>query len=85
MSREQMIEALQGFFAQSFQNYKLDPDEDIFSLGFVNSLFATQLVDFVEVEFAITLETEDLELDNFRTLHAIATLARAKIAASQAA
>jgi acyl carrier protein len=85
MSREQMIAALKDFFARSFQNYDLASDQDIFALGFVNSLFAMQLVEFVEVEFGITLETEDLELDNFRTLDAIAALALSKTGASRAA
>lgn len=53
---------------------ELAQDDDIFALGFVNSLFALQLVMFVEQEFAITIESEDLELDNFRSLVAIERL-----------
>ncbi|MFJ8582339.1 phosphopantetheine-binding protein [Micromonospora sp. NPDC093277] len=52
----------------------LRDDDDIFETGLVNSLFAMQLVLFVEQEFAIELDNEDLERDNFRTVNAIAEL-----------
>lgn len=54
-------------------------EEDIFALGFVNSLFAMQLVLYIEKEFGITVESEDMELDNFRTLRAIANLVDDKL------
>lgn len=63
---------IQAFIAKFFQHVELQDDEDIFALGFINSLFAMQLVLFVESEFDITIENEDLDLDNFRTLNAIA-------------
>jgi methoxymalonate biosynthesis acyl carrier protein len=52
----------------------LDDEDDIFELGLVNSLFAMQLVLFVEQEFAIQVDGEDLERDNFRSVGAIARL-----------
>jgi methoxymalonate biosynthesis acyl carrier protein len=45
---------------------------------FVNSMFAMQLVLFVEQEFNISVENEDLELDNFRTINAITNLVERK-------
>jgi methoxymalonate biosynthesis acyl carrier protein len=63
---------IQAFIAKFFQHIELQDDEDIFALGFINSLFAMQLVLFVESEFGINVENEDLDLDNFRTLNAIA-------------
>jgi acyl carrier protein len=65
---------IRSFLAKHFQNYDLKDDEDIFSLGFVNSLFAMQLVMFVEQEFSITVEDEDLDLDNFRTIDGLTAL-----------
>jgi methoxymalonate biosynthesis acyl carrier protein len=58
---------------------EIGEEEDIFALGFVNSLFALQLVLFIEQEFGITVESEDLELDNFRTLVAISNLVDRKV------
>lgn len=49
-------------------------DDDIFRLGFVNSLFAIELVVFLEKTFAIKISNEDLTLDNFRTVRSMAGL-----------
>lgn len=73
------------FLSRFFKNHDLQPDEDIFALGFVNSLLAMQLVAFVEKEFGIRVEDEDLDLDNFRTLRAIANLVARKQGADAAA
>lgn len=43
-------------------------EDDIFKLGLVNSLFALELVIFLEKTFAITIENEDLDLNNFNTI-----------------
>ena len=65
---------IRTFLAKSFRDYDLKDDEDIFSLGFVNSLFAMQIVLFVEQQLGVTLDNDDLELDNFRTINAMTTL-----------
>jgi acyl carrier protein len=71
---------IRSFLATFFGNIELADDQDIFALGFVNSLFAMQLVLFVEKEFALKVEDEDLDIDNFRTLNAIAALVERKTA-----
>jgi acyl carrier protein len=68
------------FISRFLRNHDLRPDEDIFALGFVNSLFAMQLVLFVEREFGVAVENEDLDLDNFRSVNAIAALVERKTA-----
>ncbi len=65
---------IKEFLSRFFKNHDLQPAEDIFSLGFVNSLLAMQLVAFVEKEFGLTVEDEDLDLDNFRSIVAIERL-----------
>ncbi len=65
---------IRQFLAQHFRNYDLQDDEDIFALGFVNSLFAMQLVLFVESELGITVDDQDLDIDNFRSINALAGL-----------
>lgn len=42
--------------------------DDIFQLGLVNSLFALELVVFLENTFEITVENEDLDLNNFSSV-----------------
>jgi acyl carrier protein len=65
---------IKEFLSRFFKSHDLQADEDIFALGFVNSLLAMQLVAFVEKEFAIQVEDADLDLDNFRSINAISSL-----------
>jgi methoxymalonate biosynthesis acyl carrier protein len=71
---------IRTFINYSFQNLEVEDGEDIFALGFVNSLFAMQLVMFVEKAFSVSVEDEDLNLDNFRSVNAIADLVQRKTA-----
>jgi acyl carrier protein len=59
------------FIERAFGDQELGDHDDIFALGYVNSLFAMQLVLFVERAFGITVESEDLDIDNFRSVAAI--------------
>ena len=43
-------------------------EDNLFELGLANSLFAMQLVSFLESEFSITVENEDLDLETFSTI-----------------
>lgn len=82
MSTQEIKSAVSGYLARFFPGHPLGEDEDIFSLGFVNSLFAMQLVSFIEHGFGVTVENEDLDLDNFRTIEAISRLVERKVTAT---
>ncbi|MFN6530678.1 acyl carrier protein [Nostoc sp. ChiSLP03a] len=69
---------IREFLSRFFRNHDLQLDEDIFALGFVNSMFAMQLVLFIEQAFQITIDNEDLELDNFRTINSMIRLVERK-------
>ena len=75
---EQNKGKIKSFLSQYIQNHDLQEDEDIFASGFVNSLFAMQLVLFVESEFGIKIESDDLNIDNFRSIQALANLVERK-------
>ena len=45
--------------------------DNIFAMGFVNSLFAMKLVAFVEREFGLSVENEDLDISNFSSVNNI--------------
>ena len=75
---------IKEFLSRFFKNHDLQPEEDIFALGFVNSLLAMQLVAFVEKEFGVRVEDEDLDLDNFRSINAISSLVSKKSGAGPA-
>ena len=62
-------EKIKEFLSKKMRNHDLKDDEDIFALGYINSLAALQLVQFMEKEFCIKVEDEELDLDNFRTLN----------------
>lgn len=74
ISAETVKARTRPFVARAAPTHDLKDDEDFFALGFVNSLFAMQLVLFVENEFHITIEDDDLNLDHFRTIDPIAGL-----------
>jgi acyl carrier protein len=69
---------IHDFVRRALRDQTLSPNADIFASGAVSSLFAMELVTFLEGTFAITIETEDLELDNFRTVGRMAELVARK-------
>ncbi len=75
---------IREFVSRFVRGRELADDEDVFATGFVNSMFAMQLVQFVEQEFGVEVENEDLEIDNFRSVDAIAALVERKRAAAAA-
>lgn len=78
MLEENVKSTVRSFLSRFFRNRELKDDDDIFALGFVNSMFAVQLVQFVEKEFSITVESEDLDIENFKSVGAIAGLVERK-------
>jgi methoxymalonate biosynthesis acyl carrier protein len=66
------------FLGKFLRNVEFDENEDLFTSGIINSLFAMQLVLFVEQEFDIKVEDDDLKYENFKSLNAIAHLVQGK-------
>ncbi|MEY9862670.1 methoxymalonate biosynthesis acyl carrier protein [Catenulispora sp. GAS73] len=71
---ENVKEQILGFLVSRFPDVRIQETEDIFQLGFVNSLFAMELVMFIEKTFGVTIPNEELRLDNFRTVKSMAEL-----------
>jgi acyl carrier protein len=63
-----------GFIKGRYPQAEIGEAEDIFQLGFINSLFAMELVMFVEKAFGVTIPNDELVIDNFRTANAMAAL-----------
>ncbi|ANY69428.1 D-alanyl carrier protein [Paenibacillus sp. BIHB 4019] len=80
---EEMKVKIKKFLSRFFRKHELGDDEDIFALGFVNSLFAMQLVMFLEKEFALTIDSRDMDLDNFRSINRMVSLIQEKAAVDQ--
>ena len=51
-----------------------EPDEDLFAAGVVSSLFALELVVYLEKAHGVEVEGEYLSIDNFRTIRRIETM-----------
>jgi methoxymalonate biosynthesis acyl carrier protein len=71
LSEDQVTWELLEFLSASLGS-RLGPDDDFFALGLANSLFALELITFVEQRYALTIGVQDLELDNFSTVGQIA-------------
>ncbi len=67
-------EQVLGFIRGRYPAVEISESEDIFQLGFVNSLFAMELVMFIEKQFAVTIPNDELQIDNFRTAKSMAAL-----------
>ncbi len=76
---EEIKHKIKDFLSNFFRGHVLEDDEDIFSLGFVNSLFAMQLVMFLEKEFGIMLDNNELELDRFSNINNITRIIENKL------
>jgi acyl carrier protein len=81
---EGATEQLRAFIQGHLHVDSLEDDKNFFSSGLVNSLFAMQLVLFVEKTFSIKVEIEDLDIANFSTLRAIAAFVEKKLASANA-
>ena len=68
---DETAQTIRRFIETQLQAEGLSNDEDLVDAGYVNSLFAMQLVLFVEREFHISVQDGDLDLANFRSISAI--------------
>jgi methoxymalonate biosynthesis acyl carrier protein len=62
---------IRSFFARYLRSEDFDDADDVFTSGRVNSLFAIQLVLFVEKQFSLTVDSQDLDVRNFSSVDAV--------------
>jgi len=72
------------YLALHIKDRKLGDDEDFFVLGYVDSLFAMELVLFVEKEFGVSIDGSEMRLENFSTINAISDTVKRERAARAA-
>lgn len=63
-------ETVKRFILSSINIPRLGDDDNLFESGIVNSLFAVQLMTFIEKSFAIEVGMDDLDIENFKSLNA---------------
>lgn len=78
MTKDEIRQEIRTFLTAHIRQPALQDDEDIFAAGYVTSLFAMQLVLFLESQFAVQFKNQDLRLDNFRTVTVMADLVERK-------
>lgn len=76
---KEIKDKIYSFLSGHFGDYQLKEDEDIFATGFINSMFAMQLVLFIEEEFQLTIKDEELDFENFRSVNAMTQLIEGKV------
>ena len=65
-------EKIRAFILASIHVPDLTDDDNLFESGIVNSLFAVQLMTFIEKSFGIEVGMDDLEIANFQSIEASA-------------
>lgn len=70
---------LAALFADDLHVEVPSPDTDLFATARLDSLGVVELVLELERRFGITIATDDLELDHFRSLNAIAEFVAARV------
>lgn len=78
MNTQQIKDNLRGFLKEFVKVSEFANDENLFKAKYVNSLFVMQLILFIEKEYAIRVETEDMELSNFCSVDALSTFVEKK-------
>jgi methoxymalonate biosynthesis acyl carrier protein len=63
-------ETVTNFLLSSINIQNLNDDDNLFESGIVNSLFAVQLMTFLEKIFAMEIGMDDLDMENFKSINA---------------
>ena len=70
---------IKKFLCKITRNDNLDDSQDIFGGGLINSLYSIQLILFLEKEFDVSIQSPDLNIENFRTVNALTEFVLEKI------
>ena len=69
---DEIKESIRKFLEKNIKAENLSDGDDLFASGYVNSLFALQLITFIEKEFKLKIKNKDISEDNFRSINRIA-------------
>lgn len=75
----QVKEKIKAFLGKYVDVSSLADNDNIFEKGLVNSLFAMNLVNFVENEFDVSIDNTELDIDNFKDISSITALVEKKL------
>jgi methoxymalonate biosynthesis acyl carrier protein len=60
---------IRDYIMENVNLQDINDDFDIFEAGLVNSLFAIELMTFLEKAFNIKVTMDDLDMENFKTVN----------------
>ncbi|WP_394617125.1 acyl carrier protein [Lentzea sp. JNUCC 0626] len=70
---ENVESAVQAYLETKLKS-TVEPDQDLMASGLVSSMFAMQLVVYLESTFGVAVVGSDLKLDNFRSVRSMTAL-----------
>lgn len=71
MKIDEIKENLRSFFSRFIADTEINDDDDLFGSGLVNSLFAMQLIMYIEKNYDIKIDKDDLDIQNFSSIRSI--------------
>jgi acyl carrier protein len=77
-TKQAVKETIRNFILDSINIPNLTDDDNLFESGIVNSLFAVQLMTFIEKSFNIEVTMDDLSMDNFESVNATSSFVERK-------
>jgi methoxymalonate biosynthesis acyl carrier protein len=77
-TKQSVKETIRNFILDSINIPNLTDDDNLFESGIVNSLFAVQLMTFIEKSFNIEVTMDDLSMENFESVNATSSFVERK-------
>jgi len=71
-------DTIRQYIIENVNLTELDDDYDIFAAGVVSSLFAIELMTFLEKTFNIKVTMDDLDMENFKTVNSTTNFVQQK-------
>jgi acyl carrier protein len=76
--KNQLKEFIVAEFGEDKELQALAPDDDLIRQGIVDSMGVLQVVNFIEQTYGAQVADEEITVENFRTINAIANLVSQK-------
>ena len=70
---------LRTFLGKHIQADSFSDEDNFFEKNLVNSLFAMHMVTFLEKNFDIIFDNDELEIENFQSVNTIVTFIESKL------
>jgi len=79
MKTDEIKADIKKFLSKYIKKTELEDDMELFTSRLINSLFAMQLVLYLEKQYQIKVENEDLDIKNFNTINLITAFVERKL------